>query len=149
MTKPGQKPDSKQYRRAALAKIHIAKAQLGMDDATYRDMLSNVAGVASAADLDAAGRRAVLEHLSAVGFVQKRKGRPKNMDNPENSKAAQLKKIEALLATGKKPWSYADGIAKRVCKVEKVAWVPAGSLYKVIAALTRQAEREGWDLNRR
>lgn len=30
----------------------------------------------------------------------------------------------------------ADGIAKRVCKVEKIARVPAGSLCKVIAAPT-------------
>lgn len=38
-------------RAVNLAKIHIAKAQLGMDDDTYRALLARVAGVRSAKDL--------------------------------------------------------------------------------------------------
>ncbi|MCO2667365.1 regulatory protein GemA, partial [Pseudomonas aeruginosa] len=37
-------------RAVNLAKIHIAKAQLGMDDDTYRALLARVAGVRSAKD---------------------------------------------------------------------------------------------------
>ena len=40
---------------AHLAKIHIAKAQLGMDDVTYRTMLQQVAGVTSSKQLDERG----------------------------------------------------------------------------------------------
>jgi phage gp16-like protein len=32
-------------RRRELAKIHVAKKQLGLDDGTYREMLHAVAGV--------------------------------------------------------------------------------------------------------
>jgi len=38
-------------RSANLAKIHIAKKQLGMDDATYRAMLQSHGGVTSSKDL--------------------------------------------------------------------------------------------------
>jgi phage gp16-like protein len=52
-------------RRRELAQIHIAKAQLGLDEETYRSMLWTVGRVRSAADLDYAGRNAVLEHRKA------------------------------------------------------------------------------------
>lgn len=142
------KPAKKRYsrRNAELAKIHIAQKQLNIDDDTYRDMLFIVAGVNSAADLDAAGRRAVLDRLSADGFSRGR-GRPKNIDKHVPGKAAQLAKIEALLTVGGKPWAYAEGIAKRMCKVDKIAWVKPRDLYKIITALRMQAKREGWDLS--
>ena len=69
-----------------------------------------------------------------------------------SSRDQQLQKIEALLTIGKKPWSYADALAKRICRnddnrpIEKIAWVPTEQLYKVITALRMQAKREGWDL---
>lgn len=135
-----------QRRNADLAKIHIAKKQLGIDDDTYRLMIQNIGGVASAGDLNQAGRHAVLDHLKKIGFKQTFKGRPKNMEE-RGSRAAQLKKIEALLTIGKRPWSYADALAKRICKVDKIAWVESDQLYKVITALRKQAKREGWDLN--
>lgn len=55
-------------RNAELAKIHIAKQQLDMDDDTYRDMLWSIGRVRSAKDLDLPGRDAVLAHLRACGF---------------------------------------------------------------------------------
>jgi phage gp16-like protein len=64
-----------------------------------------------------------------------------------NSRAAQLAKIEALLTIGGKPWAYGDALAKRICKVERIAWVPDRDLYKIITALRMQAKREGWDLS--
>ena len=50
-------------RKADLAAIHIAKAQLGWDDETYRDILFTVCCVRSSAGLDFAGRKRFLEHL--------------------------------------------------------------------------------------
>lgn len=50
-------------RKADLAAIHIAKAQLGWDDGTYRDILFTVCCVRSSAELDFAGRKRFLEHL--------------------------------------------------------------------------------------
>lgn len=142
---PTPNTNKDRFRSAELAKIHIAKKELGLDDDTYRDMLWNLCRVTSAADLSPAGRRDVIRHLESVGFKGKRKGRPANMDRG-GSRAAQLGKIEALLTIGGKSWAYADGIAKRICKVDKVAWVPDWELYKIITALTKHAKKEGWDV---
>ena len=62
-------------RKTELAKIHIGKAQLGLDEETYRDMLWSIGRVTSSADLDAAGRAAVLEHLKRLGFKARHPGR--------------------------------------------------------------------------
>lgn len=60
-------------RSIELAKIHVAATQLRLrrpdDDSAYRDMLWSVARVRSAADLDAGGREAVLNHLRANGWA--------------------------------------------------------------------------------
>lgn len=60
--------NGKAERSNELAKIHIAKAQLGLDEETYRHMLWSVARVRSAKDLDAGGREAVLAHLRGCGW---------------------------------------------------------------------------------
>lgn len=133
-------------RRAELAKIHIAKADRNMSDEDYRYMLHIVAGVDSAADLDAKGRRMVLDHLYGGKSKRPYPKRPRNMEG-HSSRAAQLQKIEALLTIGKRPWAYADALAKAICKVEKVEWVADYDLYKIITALRKQAVREGWDLS--
>lgn len=61
-------------RNIELGKIHIGATALGLirsggaDKDGYYAMLQAVAGVASAADLDEAGRRKVLDHLRANGW---------------------------------------------------------------------------------
>lgn len=53
-------------RKGDLAAIHIAKAQLGLHDDEYRDLMATVCnGVRSAGDLDWTGRRRFLAHLQA------------------------------------------------------------------------------------
>jgi len=141
-------------RKAELARIHIARAEKGMSDDEYRYMLHTVAGVTSAADLDARGRRAVLDHLCEnpprppfhKGGRFPYPGEPKNMDR-FGDKKAQLEKIRALLTVGGKPWAYAHALARNICKVDKIEWVKVGDLYKIITALRKQAQREGWDLS--
>lgn len=141
------------YRRAELAKIHIAKKDFCMSDGDYRAMLMEITGKTSAGDLNSKQRQAVLDHLASLGFKNKRSGRPKNADRKPGqkpsqvSRAEQLKKIEALLTIGEKPWSYADALAQRICKADRVAWVKDVDLYKIITALRKQALREGWDLS--
>lgn len=55
--------------KAQLAMLHVAKAQLGLDDDTYRDVLKARGGVQSARDLDEAGFERTLAHFVACGFV--------------------------------------------------------------------------------
>lgn len=76
-------------------------------------------------------------------------GRPKNMDKgqPDQSRADQLEKIEALLTIGKLPWKYADSIARQMRLADKIQWVKTEKLHYVITALTKKAQKEGWDLS--
>ena len=126
----------------------------------YRDMVSDIskARTDSSKELTAFERQELINRLSHLAGEESRPvwkprdkrsypHRPKNMDNHGESRDDQLQKIEALLTVGKKEWAYAHGIAKRICKVDKVQWVPTCDLYKIIAALTYQAKREGWDLS--
>ena len=88
-------------RKSELAKIHIGKKQLFDGDGEYRAMLRSLAGVRSAADLDEAGRRAVLEHLKTCGaeFRPVRKsGLKLNPPKPPPGTESQVRKIRAMLA---------------------------------------------------
>ncbi len=55
---------------AQIGLVKLAVKQLGIDDATYREMLRSVAGVSSAKDLDTEGLDKVMDHLKARGFVK-------------------------------------------------------------------------------
>ncbi len=68
------------YRRRCLAKIHIAKKELGLTDEEYRDLItSTIPGRASAADLEEAELRQVLDRLQALGW---RPRLPRSGDRP-------------------------------------------------------------------
>ncbi len=134
-------------RRSELAKIHIGKKQLFDADEDYRDMLESVAGVRSAADLDEAGRRKVLEHLKACGaeFRPARKsGLKRNPPAPPPETALQIRKIRAMLAEDGLPDSYAEAILQRMCShLHRVPlqWASSEQLGKVIAALSYRKKR--------
>lgn len=123
-------------RKQQLAKIHIGANQLGLDRDTYESMLWTIARVRSARDLDEAGRDRVLQHLRARGFRERNSGRPHNA-----RRSPQIRKIEALLADAKRPWKYADAMAQRMFKVDRVAFCRPDQLTKLIAALTYDAQR--------
>lgn len=122
-------------RKAELAKIHIARSQLALDEDTYRAMLWTVARVHSAADLDDIGRRRVLDHLAGLGFKTRRPGR----STPAEGKERMVAKIYALLAD--RPVEYADGMARKMFHVERFEWCTGEQMHKLIAALTYDAKR--------
>lgn len=125
-------------RKSELAQIHIARAQLGIDDAAYRAMLANVCGVASAADLDWRGRKKLLDHLAACGWKKKSaraSGGGKN--------AAQIAKVRAVLINwGRKPDAYADAIAHTMFGIKRFVWLDAQQLRALIAALEAARARQ-------
>ncbi|MDO9625162.1 MAG: regulatory protein GemA [Pseudomonas sp.] len=129
---------------STLAKIHVAKAQLGLDDETYRALLARIAGVRSAKDLNTRQIGAVLAEFERLGFKPlptKKAGRKAPKAAPD--KAAMIVKIEAYLAEAKRPWAYADAMALRMFKVERVEWCDGDQLRRLIAALGYDAKRHG------
>lgn len=128
-------PAAHEQRRKDLAKIHLAKKQLGLDDEAYRDVLWTIARVRSAADLDDAGRRRVLDHFRSRGFKPRRRGR----STPASDRDLLIRKIRAQL--GDRPDAYADGMAKKMFHVERFEWLKPEQLQKMVAALNYDAKR--------
>lgn len=128
---------SSSSRARELGMIHVAKKQLALDDDAYRDMLWSVARVRSAADLDAAGREAVIAHLKARGFRPAGKRRPR----PPADRAALVAKIRALLIEAGRPDTYADGVARNMFGIEQFQWCDPDQLRRIVAALAYDANR--------
>ncbi|MGC4076255.1 MAG: regulatory protein GemA [Rubrivivax sp.] len=130
-------------RNGDLAQIHIAKKQLGLDDDTYRDMLWAVARVRSAKNLDHTGRAKVLEHLRRCGFTGAAAKRPKR-PTPAPAVVAMVRKVRAqLIALGRLPDTYADGVAQRMFGVQFFEWLQPDQLHDLIAALQVHQVRTG------
>lgn len=85
-------------RKADLAAIHIAKAELGWDDDYYRDILWAVCRVRSSALLDHANRKRFLAHLRACGWSGGSK-RGRGADRPATAPR------KALTGPQRKMWS--------------------------------------------
>lgn len=148
-----KQPDSDPTRKADLARIHMAKAALGLDDETYRAALRAVAGVQSSTELDQAGRQRVIAHFIKCGWDgNKRAGkaparpsaqRPKR-PTPAPAVAAMCRKVRAqLISLGRLPDTYADGIAKQMFGVQFYEWCQPEQLHAVVAALTVEQQRKG------
>ena len=136
-------------RNRDLAAIHVGKKHLGLDDATYRDMLFTIARVRSAAELDHAGRQAVLEHMRKRGFTRpvNRAEPHKNMRSDHGKKPsvpadrqALVDKLEAQLADSARPWNYVRAMAERMFRVQ-LEWCSADQLRRLVAALEYDRKR--------
>lgn len=137
---------AEERRRAAIAKIHIGKKQLNMDEETYRAMLLTHGGVKSSQDLTPEGINKVIRHLEQAGvkFTNRKKHGRKPNNLPSNSdRAPKMAKIEALLAEAGYPWEYAAAMAKRMYKKDALEFCSHEQLSGIIAGLTKDAKRKG------
>lgn len=65
---------------SALAKLHVAKKQLGLDDETWRDLLERETGKRSSKDMNDRERGRVLDALKNHGFKPASKGSRKGIE---------------------------------------------------------------------
>ncbi len=128
-------------RTRDLKLIHIAKKQMAWDENTYRAILERITGNASAADLNAKQRSAVIDEFVRLGWkIKSHKSHRKPGTVPEDRQRL-VWKIGAYLADAGRSWAYADGIARRVCKVESVRFCTPEQLHKIVAALEYDQQR--------
>ncbi|APC14560.1 hypothetical protein BLL42_01970 [Pseudomonas frederiksbergensis] len=121
--------------------IHVARRELGMDDDTYRLMLSGMKGLGGAtstADLSLANLLKVLEQLKLLGF----KVRPNNAQKRPLADDVQSKKIRSLwlslhdLGAVRDPSE--EALAKYVLSMTKVSalqWLTTAQASRVIENL--------------
>lgn len=134
-------------RNAMLAKVHIAKKQLGLDDDLYRDALMTAVGKASAADCSDAELGRVIKHFGSKGFHVKRPGERL----PGYAESKYGPKILALWISG---WNLGiirdrsdvamEAFIERQTGIASVRWLKAAEdASKVVEGLKKWLAREG------
>lgn len=76
-------------RNSELAKIHIAKKDLGLDDETYRDVLWTICRARTSADLDSYKRHKLITHFRSLGWKAQRSNK-KRINDPKSKKIWSL-----------------------------------------------------------
>jgi phage gp16-like protein len=148
---------SKTMTRALIAKIHIAKKQLGLDDELYRQVLADVAnGLTSCAKMNVKQLEAVLNHFKAKGFKAVKSKKAGRLSPPSGTaKLPEIDKIRAIWITMAQHGIVKDSsetalnaYVKRMTStlnqgagVESVAWVNPSQAIRVLEALKQWHRR--------
>ncbi|MGA0610522.1 gp16 family protein [Caldimonas sp. KR1-144] len=136
--------DQEGARRADLAKIHLAKKDLGWDDDFYRSILWSVCRVKSSAELDFTGRKRLLEHMRRCGWKAKRGKSSRPMADDDQSKMIRglwLELHELEYVTDSSEAALASWI-KRETRVEALQWLSPAQRQQTIEKLKRWRDRD-------
>ncbi|MCE5335232.1 MAG: regulatory protein GemA [Desulfobacteraceae bacterium] len=146
--------------KAQIKYIQALRRGLGIDDELYDAMKESV-GVSSTTELDNRQFDVLLKRMKQVERQQDRRAeaKPAGKDTwkplhksakasgmhrkPAPEKEAMVRKIEAILADRELPWSYADGIARKMFAIEKLTWCDADQTFRVLQALAVYQRRHG------
>lgn len=135
-------------RRAMLAKIHVAKKQLQLDEDDYRQILLDETGRTSAGDCTEAELERAIKRFEALGFKPLPKAGPvanRPAQHPVARKARALWISLYHLGAVDKPSEQAlEAFAKRQLKCERLVWADQRQGFKLIEALKAMAVRHGW-----
>ena len=125
-----------------IALLHVAKAELGLSEEVYREMLGSV-GVLSSVQLTGPQFDELMRRMEAGGFrtVSRIGKRSRPAGKTGTSQDLQLGKIRALLEEMKLSDGYADAISRHMWGVDKVDWCRPDQLKGVIAALVRRQKQ--------
>ncbi len=138
-----------QHRRVLLAKVHIARKDMGLDEDTYRGVLSTVApGISSAGECTEAQLDAVLAHFRTRGWhpaPRAGKRAPRAADHPSARKARTMWiSLHHLNVVRSAAEAALEAFAARQLGCEKMQWANQSDCYRLIEALKSMAERAGW-----
>lgn len=145
--------------RAVLAKIHIAKKELGLSDDLYRSILQTRYKKDSAAKLSRFEAGDLVEHFKGQGFKVKRIKKTSLPANPASTASPSyeepmMRKIVAIWITLAQAGVVKNGsdkalqsYVKRMTGVENLAWCGGRDLYLLIEGLKKWAKREDVNLD--
>jgi hypothetical protein len=129
-------------RRAELAKIHVAKKRLGLDDATYRGIVARVcSGKTSAGDLDEAERSKLLDEFKQrFGFREGNSYTKKLSDFPDREPQMQLIRcqwadLQALGALTDASDGSLMKFIQRTTGIARIEWLGPSDANKAIEGL--------------
>jgi phage gp16-like protein len=148
LARPAQFDRSAQHRRALLAKINIARSQLGMLEDDYRQLLFDTTGRISLKECDERQLGAMVEAMKSKGFRPLPKaGGKAAAQHPSARKARALWISLHQLGVVHNPSEQAlEAFACRQLKCEKLAWANQRDAFRLIEALKAMGEKKGWRL---
>ncbi len=140
-----------QHRRSMLAKVHIAKKQLGLADDDYAAILIRETGHDSAGKCSQAELEKALRAFEKQGFTSKAKASPAKRggahaaDHPAARKARAMWISLGLLAAIEDTSERAlEAFARRQLKCDRLQWANQALVYRLVEALKAIGERHGW-----
>lgn len=132
---------AKDQRRRELGHIHQGRTALGWTEDDYRFHLVEITGVASSADLDAAGRAKVLAHMAKLGF-QPKSSNFKPFGQPEKIKWLWKKLDEAGGLRDGSHTALLAFVGRTIgTQVSNVKFLPTAQASTVIEALKSMLDR--------
>jgi len=144
-------PDrSSGFRRQLLAKIHIARKQLALDEGTYRALLTRITGADSAADIAAPQLMAVVEEFKRLGWKDapakiRRAGSRPLAPGAEAAKARALwLNLWHLGVIADPAEARLDGFCKRMTGRDSLRFLDQVQMDRLIRALRGWLERVGF-----
>ena len=132
-------------RKRLIAQVHIAKAQVGLSEAEYRDLLFAATGKRSSAAMSSAELGRVIEALVKAGFKPAFKGAP----DGKKSARKVVRMIfglwselasRGLIENESRPALFA--FVKRMTGVDHPDWLENRDASKVVEALKSMLNRE-------
>lgn len=139
---------NQQMRRAMLAKVHVARKELGLTEDDYRLALWEQTKEWSAGDCSEAQLKALLAHFERQGWKSRprKPGGRRAADHPAARKARALWISLHHLGAIRNPSDKAlEAFAARQLNVMALQWADQGQCYKLIEALKAIGARHGWD----
>lgn len=139
--------DDSAFRKDVIKKIHIAKADLKLDDDRYRALLNGITGKESCKDMTLSELNAVYRQLEKDGFVVKVKvGKTtrKPVTNPQQAKIFAMWFQLADEGKVSRKTSALNAFVKRQTGIETIDWIKTAEQAKpIIEALKSWKAREG------
>ncbi len=133
-------------KKILTTKIHVAKAQLHLDETTYRQLLNRVTGKTSCVHMNVSELAAVMEEMKAKGFKPRTKS---SRRLSPKSKGGTVDKIRAIWITMAKQNFVRDGseaaldaYIKRMQGVDHVGWLKGVAVDKALESLKNWHRRE-------
>jgi len=131
-------------RRGLLAKIHIAKTDLGLTDDEYNAILQGFK-VESAGKLSIPQMENAIKLFKHYGWkpLRTKRYRAKTADDWALQAAALKERVEDEIVTIKNGWDRLPGLVKKICGVEALVWCrDPRKLERLLAVIGKIRDRE-------
>lgn len=134
-----------QQRQGLLAKIHIAKKDMGLTDDQYEAMLSGMK-VKSAKDLTILQLEKLVQYMMHCGWRPGKSRKPKPVDAQINALKGRVQEASLGIPNGQE---RLPGLIRKICGVDSLIWCRNVNKLERLLAVIGKIKEEGYDVKRR